>query len=143
MMMMHHHRPQVDGDYGAAISSCDCSAGLIRRQRRSRAFHRVLIRHYRSSIRPIRRRPPPRFIFVMQKMKVVNLLANLSVRDWPWRLCNLSFVDASSIYVVEQEQSFQISHWTLSGSDFKVIGDTLYDAHQKVAGYSQPHPECC
>ena len=45
-------------------------------------------------------------IFVMRKMRVVNLLANLSVRDRPWRLCSSSFVDTSKIYVVEREHSF-------------------------------------
>ena len=68
-------------------------------------------------------------IFVMQKMRVGNMLANLSGRDRPRLLCNSRFMDTSNIYVVERGQSFRMSHWTLSGSDFKVAGDTLYEAH--------------
>ena len=59
-----------------------------------------------------------------KKMSLVNLPENFSARDWPWRLCKPSFAHASRIYVLEQEQSFQLSHWTQSWSDVKVAGNT-------------------
>jgi len=129
MMMMHHHRLKVDGH-----SDCLIVVWLEHRAHPSteevRAFHGALICHYQSSIQPIRRQQPPRLHFCDAKMSMVNLLANLSLPEAKAplkpKLCrHFKYLCCRTRAELSNEPLDAIWVW------FKVVGDTLYEAHQK------------
>ena len=135
MMLMHHHRTEVDGHFDGR-SQCDRGFVLIGRQRKTRASIGVTGRPYRPGTRHIRRRRPPWLFFMLQKMRWVQNDFDRTARDRPYHLPNASFMDTASSNILKREQSFNLSHCTLSEPNYKSVGESLHEAHRKMVAYA-------
>ena len=142
MMLMHHHRTEVDGHFDGLIAMRP-ELRAHRSTEEDQGFNWSHWSALSAGYSPHTAPTATTVFFVLQKMRWVQNGFDRTARDRPYHSPNASFVDAASSDILQREQSFNLSHCTLSEPNYKSVGESLHEAHQKMVAYMRPYPESC